>query len=74
MPDHTCAFCERPAETEVSVTDPSEQMELELGEDLPERIVPICRRHQRVVRNLPTIDEEPFPDWDEIEYGEEVLN
>jgi len=69
--DNTCAFCERPMETEVTIVDPGERDSLG-GED-PEHAVPICRPHLRVVHDLPTWEEEPFPDWTEIEYGEEEL-
>ncbi len=72
--ENTCAFCERPMETEVTVIDHSETMNLPLGEEPPERAVPVCHRHQKVIRNLPTWEDEPFPDWSEIDYGEEELS
>ena len=63
-----CAFCANKQETEIVVTDPSEVMDLPLGEDAPERSVPVCEFCRRVARGCPTIDEEPWPDWSEIDY------
>ena len=63
-----CAFCESPQETEIVATDPSEVMDLPLGEDAPERSVPVCEPCARVVRSCPTVDEEPWPEWGSIDY------
>lgn len=63
-----CAFCPNPYETEIVVKDPSERIDLPLGEDVPERSIPVCESCRRVARGSPTIEDEPWPNWSEIDY------
>ena len=63
-----CAFCPNPYETEIVATEPSETMGLPLGEDVPERSVPVCEECRQIVRGAPTTDDEPWPNWSEIDY------
>ena len=63
-----CVFCPHERETEIIAIDPAEVMDLPLGEEAPKRSIPVCRSCARIVRGCPTVEEEPWPDWSEIDY------